>query len=150
MNNDQMIYFAYGANLSKTDMARRCPGCIPLQRALLPDHRLVFRGVADIVPAEGETVQGAFYRITPEHLDALDDFEGMPYLYIRKEMTVLLEDGNEAKAILYQMTNRKTFSRPGLSYLVMIIEGCRSWGIAEEYIDKIRKAASPTQKEDKS
>jgi len=142
MKNNNITYFAYGANLSKADMAIRCPGCEPLKRAILPDHRLVFRGVADIEPCEGESVQGGLYRITAQHLEALDRFESYPRLYLRKQVTVLLESGDEATAIAYHMTKPNGYAPPYESYLNLILAGCRSWDIPESYFRKIIKAAA--------
>ena len=45
-----MLYMAYGMNTNRDAMANRCPKAKPLGGFYLPDTRLVFRGVADIVP----------------------------------------------------------------------------------------------------
>jgi hypothetical protein len=44
-----MLYFAYGSNLNIAGMAQRCPAAKPVSRFLLPNARLVFRGVADCI-----------------------------------------------------------------------------------------------------
>lgn len=137
-----ITYFAYGANLDLKGMGRRANGCEQISRATLPDYRLVFRGVADIEPAAGEKVRGALYRITLEHLRALDSFEGYPQLYIRKEVLAVPDNGDPIMATIYQMTNRKGYSPPYVSYLETILSGCRDWGIEEEYIRQVIKTAA--------
>ena len=42
------LYLAYGMNTNIDQMASRCPGSVSIGRVDIPDHRLVFRGVADI------------------------------------------------------------------------------------------------------
>ena len=45
--------FAYGSNLDVLQMQSRCPESTPVGSAYFPNWKLVFRGVADIVPEEG-------------------------------------------------------------------------------------------------
>ena len=142
MNSELITYFAYGANLDLNGMGRRASGCDRISRATLPDYRLVFRGVADVEPTAGEKVRGALYRITPQHLRALDSFEGYPRLYIRKEVIVVPDAGEPVIATIYQMAGRKGYSPPHASYLDTILSGCRDWGIEEEYIRQLIKAAA--------
>lgn len=63
-----MLYFAYGANLCRTHMALWCPESRPIAGAVLPDHRLVFRFWADVVPSGGDEVHGALYEVTERDL----------------------------------------------------------------------------------
>jgi len=142
MNNDAIIYFAYGANLVVEAMHLRCPGCQPLTRAALPNHRLVFRGAADIEFSPGDAVQGALYRITPEGLAALDRFESYPILYDRKTIQVASPEGMTSEAVVYQMVRQIIYAPPFEGYLNTILSGCRDWGIPEEYIRKIISAAA--------
>ena len=48
-----MLYLAYGSNLHRGQMKFRCPLAKPLGKVLVPDFRLVFRGVADIEEYKG-------------------------------------------------------------------------------------------------
>ena len=81
-----MKYFAYGANLSKANMARLCPGAKPLNSVVLPNYKLLFTlssrteggGTATIKLVHGEHVPGALYEIDAACLRALDKYEGRP------------------------------------------------------------------------
>ena len=42
------LYAAYGSNLNKSQMKRRCPDSSPYVGIVLKNWRLVFKGVADI------------------------------------------------------------------------------------------------------
>lgn len=142
MKKETIIYFAYGANLDLQGMQLRCPGCQPLGTAVLPDHRLVFRGVADIETAKGSEVHGALYEITDDHLRMLDRFEGYPRLYIRRQVQVVTDKDATTQATVYQMSRRDGYSPPFQDYLEVILSGCRQWGIPEEYIRTIIGAAA--------
>ena len=137
MKSENIIYFAYGANLDRNGMDIRCPGNKPLCRAVLKNYRLMFKSVADIEEAVNHSVHGALYEITKEHLRSLDRFEGYPSLYIRKTVPVITEDGREIKAVIYQMNNRNSYSTPYRGYLNIILSGCRQWQLPQRYIQYI-------------
>ena len=141
---DRYFYFAYGANLDRQAMQDRCPDSEPLCRAVLPDYRLVFRGVADIESADGSQVCGALYVITLSDLQRLDWFEGYPSLYRRQLVEVFDEQNESHQAIVYMMTSRRTYSPPFDGYLLVILSGCQQWGISEEYQDDILSLAQNT------
>ena len=42
-----MYYLAYGMNMNRVAMRQRCPKAKPMGGFYLPNHRLIFRGVAD-------------------------------------------------------------------------------------------------------
>ncbi|MBC8465928.1 gamma-glutamylcyclotransferase [bacterium] len=142
MKTEKLIYFAYGANLDRIGMDSRCPGNKPLCRAVLKDYRLMFKSVADIEEAVNHSVHGALYEINKEHLRSLDRFEGYPRLYTRKTVTVVMEDGAQIKAIVYQMTDRHQYSSPYLGYLELILSGCLQWQFPEKQIQQIIKRAN--------
>ncbi len=43
------IYFAYGSNLNKIQMQKRCPDSELISECYLPGYELTFRGVADVI-----------------------------------------------------------------------------------------------------
>jgi len=125
-----MLYFAYGANLNKAGMLRRCPGSKALSKAVLHGYKLVFKGCADIVPSANDSVPGALWEITEACRKSLDRFEGYPSFYIRKQVSVVRGDtGETVEAMIYQMTGRRVLSPPYPSYLFSIITGRRNWSL---------------------
>jgi len=74
-------YAAYGSNLNKAQMATRCPAATPHRIFQLPDYKLCFKGVADIIKSKGDTAPVVLWNITPECELALDRYEGYPKLY---------------------------------------------------------------------
>ena len=127
-----MLYFAYGSNLHRADMLLRCPAAVPLGRAALPGHALLFRSWADVEPRPGGAVAGGLWRITPACLAALDDYEDVAAgLYRRVTLPVRPEGAAEAvEALVYRMTATHT-APPEPGYLAAIREGCRDFGLDE-------------------
>ena len=126
-----MLYFAYGSNLDRRQFARRCPGSRPVAPAVLRGYRLAFRGGghADIVQEKGGLVRGALYQVTKRDVEALDRYEGVPTYYHRITVFVKDERRRVRRAFAYKMGNGFEEAAPALSYALIILRGCRDWGI---------------------
>ena len=119
-----MMYFAYGSNLHKPQMAERCPESRPAGAATLPGHRLTFQGeskrwgggVANVVEDPTASVPGLLYDTTDACLEALDRFEGHPRFYRRTEVTVV-RDGAEVTAVTYMRVDAPPPRAPSAAYL---------------------------------
>ncbi|KAL0930954.1 AIG2 family protein [Colletotrichum truncatum] len=90
------LYFAYGSNLSPTQMALRCPSSEPIGLAHLPGYNFIIndRHYANIVPSPGPAdptdpgVYGVVYTLPPEDEAALDRCEGVPHAYQKQTLAV--------------------------------------------------------------
>lgn len=127
------LYFAYGANTNQYEMQYRCPHAEPLGVVSINDHRLVFRGVADVEPIEGGIVRGALWSITKECEAALDIFEGFPTLYT-KAYFHLNWSGRDRQVMLYIMRSDWGYSPPSEGYRDTIAEGYSQFGIKERQL----------------
>lgn len=94
------LYAAYGANTNFLDMARRCPDAKYLGKGILPDYKLTFRTVADVVPDEGNSIEVGLWEITEDCESSLDFFEGFPYMY-RKTSVPVSYQGETMLALIY-------------------------------------------------
>ena len=129
-----MLYMAYGMNTNRDAMAARCPNAKPLGGFYLPDTRLVFRGVADIMPDENTICPVVLWDITPDCLRALDRLEGYPHLYGRRKINT--------DWIVYEMNDKSRTSPPNGGYYKMIEEGYKDFGL-DDY--KLRVALSEAE-----
>lgn len=136
-----MLYFAYGSNLDRDDLARWCgerglddPGLIPVGPAFLPDRRLAFThrsttrggGVLDVPPSVGSAVEGVLFRVAGEDaLRTLDRKEGEGHAYRRLDAVALTDDGAEVRAFAYEVApeHRQPFVEPPASYLDVVRRG---------------------------
>jgi gamma-glutamylcyclotransferase (GGCT)/AIG2-like uncharacterized protein YtfP len=130
-----MKYFAYGSNLNVSQMKSRCPDSIGISTAVLHNYKLVERKYADIEKANDEYVNGALYEISKSDLAALDEYEGYPYYYDRKEVIVTDNAGVFYKAFVYIMTEQGK-QRAGSytpKYRKICSDGAESWGIPNAF-----------------
>lgn len=135
------LYFAYGSNLFRQQMKKRCPSATPVQRAILNGYRLVFvgfsrqwgGGVASVKPSETSSVHGALYRLTESDEKALDRYEGVPSGFYTKD---LREIGGET-ALLYVCTHELE-KPPSRLYLETIRKGYDDWGLPLGEIEYVK------------
>ncbi|MXZ01981.1 gamma-glutamylcyclotransferase [Candidatus Poribacteria bacterium] len=119
-----MRYFAYGSNMNIAQMRERCPGITHIGRYQLDGFRLVFNYHADIVPAEGCTVHGALWSITPGYEAALDRYEGYPSYYGK------YYDQNDV--MFYRMQGASgNLKPPALWYLTDVIQGYKDFQLTQ-------------------
>ncbi|KAI1496187.1 hypothetical protein F5X99DRAFT_401121 [Biscogniauxia marginata] len=116
ITGEALLYFAYGSNLSTTQMRERCPASTPIGLAHLAEWTWIIneRGYANIVqnsnnhgtqdpqdapaapPKDSHPgVYGLLYRLDPSDEPSLDACEGVPWAYERRmvDATVIKGDG---------------------------------------------------------
>lgn len=125
------LYLAYGSNMNKAQMARRCPRAKPLRAIVVDDARLVFRGVADIEFHRGATVPVVLWEITEECELALDRFEGVAAGVYEKKL-IPLDNGEQA--LTYVMRSNGV-APPSREYYERIKQGYADFGIDPEPLD---------------
>lgn len=132
-----MLYFAYGSNLNKVQMQKRCPDSVPIAKVKLKEFKLVFNRVADIIENKGEVVEGAVYDVSVRDIRNLDAYEGYPRLY--KKLNVLVQDnqGKTYEAFVYVMVT-KGLASPAKHYFDIIAEGYGDWGLPIHKLNKAR------------
>jgi hypothetical protein len=127
------LYFAYGSNLNKFQMRKRCPKATPLRSLILDGYRLVFRYFADIEPAKGELVCGGLWSISPACEKALDRYEGVsnakyPGLYTKEYFMW------EGKKVLYYKMATDEIAAPYHDYVKTIYKGYKDFGLNSNFL----------------
>jgi gamma-glutamylcyclotransferase (GGCT)/AIG2-like uncharacterized protein YtfP len=123
-----MLYYAYGANTNIKNMEYRCPNATLVGNLVLPDWKLVFRGVADIERSPDRKVLGILWDITEDCERALDIFEGYPNLYRKEYFDVKIGvdiDGEVIEQVMFYKMNRQGYGLPSESYFRTIESGYR-------------------------
>jgi gamma-glutamylcyclotransferase (GGCT)/AIG2-like uncharacterized protein YtfP len=127
------LYFAYGMNTNRDEMAYRCPGARALGKAVLPGYRFEFKSFATIVPSPTEQVEGVLWTITESDESALDILEGYPEFYDKK--TVSVEHNRQSYiAMTYIMGPREQGYAPSSGYYSMVSEGYQSFGLSQQQL----------------
>jgi len=137
-----MFYFAYGSNMERHHMKRRCRSAKFVASATLRDYELNFTGtssmwgggVADLNPAKGKVVEGVLWEITEADLKGLDAYEGYPKVYVRRNVEVETPDGRKMEAFAYFMARPGLYKAPSRRYLRLLVSGAEEHGLSDKYI----------------
>ena len=140
-NKKDRLYIAYGSNLNLEQMQRRCPTAKIVEKALLCDWSLRFRGsktgaVATIEKDNGSKVPVIIWKLQLKDEHALDRYEGWPHLY-RKETIPVTVAGNKIHAMVYIMNESgNPYGVPSEHYLDTILEGYKTAGFNTDILYK--------------
>jgi gamma-glutamylcyclotransferase (GGCT)/AIG2-like uncharacterized protein YtfP len=131
-----MLYFAFGSNLNRKQIKRRCKNSRFISRHILKNYQLVFRskyGAADIQRKKGSSVLGAIYDINKADEKKLDVYEEFPKVYVKKYFKILGK-----KVMFYYMSNKTKQTEPSRRYLGSIIQGYKDCGYKDSHILVLR------------
>lgn len=138
------LCFAYGANMDRADMRRRCPDAMPLGPARLDGWRFVVTrdGYASIVRQRGNAVHGVLWDVPPRALAALDAFEGVAFgLYKRTTQTVRSGSGS-CRALVY-VGRRRPAGSPMCGYLEQVMVAADAWALPVAYCRQLARWRRP-------
>jgi Gamma-glutamyl cyclotransferase, AIG2-like len=134
------LHFAYGSNMSRALMRRRCPGAEPLGPGRLDGWRFVImrEGYASITPAAGAAVHGVLWRLSPRDLAALNAYESLDRgLYVRRVLPILI--GARRRAALVYVAQGRASGRPQPGYQELVVAAAREWGLPEAYVRTLER-----------
>ena len=140
------LYLAYGSNMNLEQMRQRCPTATVVGKTILKGHQLLFRGmdysaVATIEKHPRAAVPVLIWELEPTDEEALDRYEGFPYLY-RKEY-IKVRHGNEwREAMVYVMNPGRRTGRPSPVYFRTIKDGYFRAGFDTRYLDEAVKIST--------
>jgi gamma-glutamylcyclotransferase len=139
--------FAFGSNMSLTQMNKRCPESSKLCIATLENHKLSFPrfsntrkcGVASVETKEGEIVWGVVFRLTGSDWSKLDKYEGVKRNFYKRVGATVYENGDSNKPIeceTYVAIPEGEFF-PNKDYLSTILEGAKENHLPNNYIESL-------------
>jgi len=138
---EREYYFAYGSNVSDTQMLKRCPSAKKIGIAVLLNHALCFNrkgtyrngGVASVSKKENHKVYGVLWELNPsdlQHLDKIEDTNA----YHREKYDVYLLDGSVINSNIYISYPEGSHFQPDSDYLNLIIQSSEEANLPPEYI----------------
>lgn len=148
--DDEVWYFAYGANIHESAFRER-RGMRPKEWRVgrIPGYRLRFnldgrpkgRSAPANISADADTeVWGVLYRITRGELLRLNASEGIPgWRYRPVSLDVEDIDGGGLCAIAYIAEGKEEDGNPSLRYITLLREGARAHGLPEHWISFLEK-----------
>lgn len=144
-----ILYFAYGSNLSRRRLDERDIIPISARVCKVDGYALAFNKESDsyhraanIVLNAGESVWGVAYELAHKSIERLDRFEGVHLdQYRRIEVLGSPQDGGPCTFATYQASESKIAApaRPTDEYLSYILEGAREHGLPPAYVTHIEK-----------
>jgi hypothetical protein len=137
-----MLHFAYGSNMSRALMRRRCPAAEALGTATLAGWRFVVNpdGFGSIAPQPGALVHGVLWRLNARDLAAVNAYESVESgLYLRRHLVVRC-GGQPATALVY-IARRQGEGQPRPGYIQLVVNAARDWELPDDYIRTLARWA---------
>lgn len=141
------LHFAYGSNLWRDQMTRRCPGHHARGIGVLKGYRWIIskRGYANIVRSERDEVYGVIYEISESDEQRLDRCEGVRSGSYLKKMMMVESGGRDQECLVYVDPVEKE-GRPEQEYVDRINKGISDSELPSEYVARhIRRFVPPDQ-----
>lgn len=135
------LYFAYGANMERAAMRRRCPAALALGAVVLRGWRYVIvDGYGSVAPRGGACVFGVLWRLTPRDLAALNAFESLDSGLYRRAMLTVEIGAKRVRALVYVGRQRGS-ARPRPGYQERLVAAAREWQLPASYIAELQRLA---------
>ena len=144
------MYFAYGSNLSISQMDKRCPDNIPLNVGRLNGYVWIIsnRGYANVIKSESDYVLGRIYKISKRDEARLDKSEGVKSLnsgYDKKMLSIII-DGVSCDCLVYVDPITQE-GPPKNEYIDRINLGLADSKFPTEYVEKYIRSKIPLTKQ---
>ena len=137
MTEQTQYYFGYGSNLSKEQMAIRCPESKYYASGTLSGYSWLIntRGYASIKPSESDFVLGEIFTLSQQDVDYLDIYESVEEgMYLKTNLSVETSKGT-IDCLVYIASD----SAPGIpqeEYIERINLGIESANLPDDYVQK--------------
>lgn len=129
------LCFAYGSNMSRDLMQRRCPNARALGCAQILGWSFVITsdGYGSIVPLAGGVVHGVLWRLSPRDRAALDHYEDVTSGVYRRCWLPVAFEHRRVPALVYVGRGRPGGrAKPG--YQAIVVDAARDWSLPPHYI----------------
>ena len=148
------MYIAYGSNLNKEQMARRCPTARYVGTGMVEGYELKFKGrpegaYATIDPKKGGTVPVAIWEIQPYDEFRLHQYEGYPNHYFTKNIPVKIGN-HEVTGMVYIMNLRAQANLPSDKYYDTVEQGYKDCDLDIAYLEAAKERSKAEMAERKS
>ena len=137
-------YFGYGSNLSKEQMAIRCPESKYYASGKLSGYSWLInaRGYASITPSESEFVLGEVFTLSQQDIDYLDIYESVEEgMYLKSNLSIETSKGT-IDCLVY-IASDSTPGIPKEEYIERINLGIKSANLPDDYVQKTIRSFIP-------
>ena len=137
MTTQKSYYFAYGSNLSKEQMALRCPDSKHLISGKLLNYSWLInsRGYASVKASPNTYVLGEVFDLSEQDIIYLDQYEHVAEgMYSKYILNIETEEGIY-DCLVYIATDN-TIGKPQSEYIERINSGIKSSKLPKDYVEK--------------
>ena len=137
MAEQTQYYFGYGSNLSKEQMAIRCPESKYYASGTLSGYSWLIntRGYASIKPSDSNFVLGEIFTLSQQDVDYLDIYESVEEgMYLKSNLSVETSKGT-IDCLVY-IASDSTPGIPQEEYIERINLGIKSANLPDDYVQK--------------
>ena len=137
MTEHTQYYFGYGSNLSKEQMAIRCPESKYYASGTLSGYSWLIntRGYASIKLSENDLVLGEVFTLSQQDVDYLDIYESVKEgMYLKSNLSVETSKGN-IDCLVY-IASDSTPGIPQKEYIERINLGIKSANLPDDYVQR--------------
>ena len=137
MTEQTQYYFGYGSNLSKEQMAIRCPESKYYTSGTLSGYSWLIntRGYASIKPSNSDFVLGEIFTLSQQDVDYLDIYESVEEgIYLKTNLSVETSKGT-IDCLVY-IASDSTPGIPQEEYIKRINLGIKSANLPNDYVQK--------------
>ena len=141
---DPILYFAYGSNMSMRRISRRVPSVRKVALAKLSGYRLLMHKISHRdgsakcdawhTDLHEDFILGILYRIARHEMADLDRHEGLGKGYLKKTVTVDLQQSVQQDAFLYYATDIDPTLKPYHWYREHVLRGARENSFPADYM----------------
>ncbi len=121
MKGKSITLFAYGTNISKSEMTKHSPNCVFIGYGELQNFALRFQGfdnhaIATLEKLKGAVLPVAIYDLTPIDRFTIDNLETFPYSYKKIKAKATL-NGKTIKGFVYVLKANLPTGKPSKEYV---------------------------------
>ncbi len=129
------LYFAYGSNMDRNAMLRRCPASKPVGIGRLMRHRFIVfdEGYASVTSDPQRAVWGMVWDLALADVPALDRYESLSTGLYTKVIQPVVTGQGPRRAIVYVGRSARP-GAPKAGYMEGVIEAASQAGLPEDYI----------------
>ena len=145
-------YFAYGSNLSTSQIRERLRYAPESRRAILQGYRIAFNKLgsnrspvfANVIREEGSEVWGVIYSFRSEDWGRMDQCEGVPTHYQRVKVRALTDSGESVEAETYVAAEAQLCPEqvPSQQYALTILTGAEEHDLPGEWVSHLKRLMS--------
>ena len=143
-----MLYFAYGSNMNEDELIEESVNILERRRVILRNYKIAVTrnskkhngGVLDIIPRDGEIVEGVLYDVPDNDKSKIDKKEGVcDGAY--EPITVSIEDyeGQVINDVIsYQVCDKIDAKPASKEYKDSVLRGACEHGLSDDYKEKLK------------